>query len=971
MADLPTQRYVFGIPYDVRRPLTTFRARIYFFPPMKFPPFLLQLAAVIFFALPRFVSAEIVWIDFQASELQPALLHRAFPVAQGSSLSIGEATLTLTTPGIEARTRTYPNELLKDFAFVDGEGLAISLTISGLPAGSYRIDSWHFDASFTGSIQVEFGQIGMSPQIPVSNHPFSTIPASYTITVDGVSTYELSFRENHVNNRSRLNGLRLRPAGSPEVLPGIFVDIDSSNTAAVGDSPDPFYIDDGNDPGFTNGNLWRRRPGFGFNVAGHREIFEKNANGGFGNAAPLVTTFENLPPGSLVGVFVAYLSVPTENWQVKAGLDPDSLTLFTPRAPNRRVLDLGRSHEANSNRNQYLGFVGNIEVAPDGTIQLFAEDGGGTAANFSERTWLEGWLVGDPLLIPPLPGNAVEIAPDGAWTWFNDERTIVHEGSLFSGYVRSNGHYGVTRYDFEDGKTFHATISTGASAQQDDHNNPSLTVLPDGRLLALYAKHIAGNQFYQRTSLVTRPGGIADWGPEIVHPTPADNTYNNTYLLADEGNRIYNFHRSINFNPNLTISNDLGATWEPSLHFITAGSGSVRPYTRFASNKRNRIDLIYTDGHPRDIANSLYHLYYHDGAFRRTDGSLIKSFANLPINHSATDERGSVIYAYNAAPWAPADGPDDWIPTGRAWNLDVHYGRDDHPIAAFQVKVSNVTGTGWNHNRIYYYYARWTGSAWQKRFIAHAGRPLYSAEGDYAGGMAIDPVDPRIVYISSNAASPFALDDLTDVPLRDGDRYELWRGFTEDDGFTFDWTQLTFDSYADNLRPIVPENHGRTECLIWFYGTYSSYTNYSTQVIGRIGEPATTFADWADSFGLAPGASPHDDADGDGLANLLEYGLGGDPLSPGSAHLPRWTDAALEFSLDRSLTDIEWVVENSGDLRTWKEIALLRPVGLPSRLASGWTAELPELSGAVRINPRPDLPPIKRQFFRVTVRTPN
>jgi hypothetical protein len=205
----------------------------------------------------------------------------------------------------------------------------------------------------------------------------------------------------------------------------------------------------------------------------------------------------------------------------------------------------------------------------------------------------------------------------------------------------------------------------------------------------------------------------------------------------------------------------------------------------------------------------------------------------------------------------------------------------------------------------------------------------------------------------------------------DGDRYELWRGFTADGGLTFDWTRLTFDSHADNLRPIVPENHGRTECLIWFYGTYSSYTNYSTQVIGRIGEPATTFADWGDSFGLPPGASPHDDADGDGLANLLEYGLGGDPLSPGSAPLPRWTDAALEFSLDRSLTDIEWVVENSGDLRTWKEIALLRPVGLPARLASGWTAELPELSGAVRINPRPGLSPIKRQFFRVTVRTPN
>jgi len=90
-------------------------------------------------------------------------------------------------------------------------------------------------------------------------------------------------------------------------------------------------------------------------------------------------------------------------------------------------------------------------------------------------------------------------------------------------------------------------------------------VLPDDRLTVLYAKHDTNSRFYQRTSRVTLPSNDDDWGPERVHELPNKNTYNNTYLLSAESNRIYNFHRCINFNPTITISNDLGESWEPSI----------------------------------------------------------------------------------------------------------------------------------------------------------------------------------------------------------------------------------------------------------------------------------------------------------------------------------------------------------------------------------------------------------------------
>ena len=48
--------------------------------------------------------------------------------------------------------------------------------------------------------------------------------------------------------------------------------------------------------------------------------------------------------------------------------------------------------------------------------------------------------------------------------------------------------------------------------------------------------------------------------------------------------------------------------------------------------------------------------------------------------------------------------------------------------------------------------------------------------------MCLDPKDPRVVYISTNAADPFALGDIANVPLRANQRYEIYKGFTADGG---------------------------------------------------------------------------------------------------------------------------------------------------------------------------------------------
>ena len=443
-----------------------------------------------------------------------------------------------------------------------------------------------------------------------------------------------------------------------------------------------------------NDNQWSART-----LGNHADVYtanDNNANPGE-DAPQLRTTIAGLVPGQTYAVYVYFWAAgATGNaaWDVRAGAGPGAMTVFSPA--NAVSLGDGNADDGTvtnavdftspvlveeGNRDLLQAPLGNLTADASGNIAIYIDDHPGN----DDRTWYDGVGHGPPATEPPVGSSRfIEVAPDGVWTWFNDERAIFHQGSLFCGYVKSDGHYGVTRYNPGDGSTAHMILSTTASRQTDDHNNPSLPVLPDGRLLAVYSKHSAQSQFYHRTSLVADPMSNADWGAEEVQSTPATTSYANTCRLSAEGDRIYNFHRCINYNPTLSRSSDLGATWDAPLHLIRTGTGSVRPYPRYCSNHTDRIDVLYTDGHPRNQNNSIYHLFYQGGNLRRSDATLIDSLANAPIDHDA-GERGSVDYPYSAAAWSAGQGPADWMPGGRAWTWDIQYGPDGSPRPAASI----------------------------------------------------------------------------------------------------------------------------------------------------------------------------------------------------------------------------------------------------------------------------------------------
>lgn len=420
--------------------------------------------------------------------------------------------------------------------------------------------------------------------------------------------------------------------------------------------------------------------------------------------------------------------------------------------------------------------------------------------------------------------NFATLNTDGGWCWFSDPRALFHNGKLYYGYVKSSGKTALDVFEPLTGNNTNLWVS--GFSQVDDHNVPGLCAKFDGKMLAIYARHLADYYFAYRTSNNTNPIAPADWNTEQQIPNSASTmTYANPFQLNSEGGKIYNFSRNLNFNPTVYTSTDGGATWSMGQILIQSGSGSVRPYVKYCSDGTGRIDVNYTDGHPRDVENSLYHLFYQGGFCYKTDGTIIKSFANLPLDHDA-GERGSVIYQYSDADTIDFN---DHIPTGRAWCWEIARDANGYPVCVFQVQVGS-DGAGYATSRIYYYYARWTGTAWQKRFIAQAGRALYSAESDYAGGICLDPQDSSCIYLSSNAQNPFDLSATTNVPL--SAHYEIYKGITTDGGLNFNWQAITTNSPLDNCRPYIPRRNGGEPCVLWWRGTYNSYTSFSSEIVG-------------------------------------------------------------------------------------------------------------------------------------------
>ncbi len=423
------------------------------------------------------------------------------------------------------------------------------------------------------------------------------------------------------------------------------------------------------------------------------------------------------------------------------------------------------------------------------------------------------------------PRGLFQLTDDGAWCWFQDERAIIHQGKLLVGSVACGKHdktrrgdINLTLFDLKTKTT--RQIELHDQLQPDDHNVPGLLVLPDGNVLAVYSKHGPENKFYYR---ISQQKDLTKWSPAITFvPSKTSRiTYSNLHFLSEEnqGNgRVYNFFRGLDSSnkPSYAFSDDYAQTWKTGNILINfPASFNHRPYVKYASNGKNTIHFLYTDGHPRNFNNNIYHCWYRNNKLYRSDGSLIASLQQGLENPA----QGTLVFQGDV--------------NNIGWTSDLHLSHDGRPYAVCTVRKNSKGQTEKEFgNDLRYRYAWWDGDKWNDQEIAFAGSRLYQIEYDYTGNICLDPDNLNQVYISTNA------NPVTGKPLiSNADKkrhYEIFRGVTNNGGKNFQWFAITSNSTVDNLRPIVPKWNKNQTMLLWYRGTYRTFADYDTEVVGVI-----------------------------------------------------------------------------------------------------------------------------------------
>jgi rhamnogalacturonyl hydrolase YesR len=403
----------------------------------------------------------------------------------------------------------------------------------------------------------------------------------------------------------------------------------------------------------------------------------------------------------------------------------------------------------------------------------------------------------------PRAEEYLKLTPDGTWCWFSDPRAVYDQRSgqcFYAGWVDEQGDIVVGHYTYATGAFTEHVVQP--NVQKDDHSNPSLLILPDGRVMVFFCVH-NGPLFFTTSK---RPGDITQFGPLRRIGAGERMSYANPVMLSEENNRIYLFYRGgEEWKPTFVTSDDLGKTWSgPKVLVLKPGSTRyVRPYVKIVSDGKSRIHFAFTDGHPRDEPlNSIYYMVYQHGVFSDAAGNQLGRLSKLPIDQPRIPR----VY----------DGDASGV---RAWIWDVALTRDGRPVMAYTSLPEE--------SKHIYNYASWDGTKWVNREICAAGSwfPRFDKrkedrepEPHYSGGICLDHQNPGVVYLSRPK----------------NDIFEIERWETNDAGDHWNHQAITERSRYDNVRPVGVAGcpAGLAPSVLWMNASrYRHYTDYQSAIL--------------------------------------------------------------------------------------------------------------------------------------------
>ena len=507
---------------------------------------------------------------------------------------------------------------------------------------------------------------------------------------------------------------------------------------------------------------------------------------------------------------------------------------------------------------------------------------------------------------------------DGAWSWFADPRAVHHQGAhrrTYVGWVARDGDVKVSAYDHDT--LTRTTARIAPRLEVDDHANPAIQILPDGRVRAYYSAH-GGARMWYRTSL--EPEDVSAWGPAVAMPANSSGTrgftYPNPVHLTAEG-RTFLFWRGGNYKPTFAVQADGSETWTGVQTLISDPQApNARPYAKYDTDGTT-IHVAFTNAHPNESNDvNIYYAAYRDGALRRADGTPIGS-----LERTIAPREADLIY----------DEPHN------AWIHDVAHDDQGRPVLVYAAFVPNpAPNPDAAHRFVHrYFYSRWTGERWATWPITAAGGSIAEdpREPYYSGGITLDHEDPRTVYLSREVAATFEV--------------ETWS--TPDGGETWVSAAVTAGSDTENVRPVSPRGmlpFSGDMSVLWMRGEYPYYLTYQTSIatILRTGANVPPVADATTSSrtGLALhdmgfDGRPSHDSDGAVAGYDWDFGDGAQATGPQVSHA--YQNAGRYFA---SLT----VTDNSGARDTYVMEVVIDPA-VATGPALDVTADAATLHGAV------------------------
>lgn len=399
-------------------------------------------------------------------------------------------------------------------------------------------------------------------------------------------------------------------------------------------------------------------------------------------------------------------------------------------------------------------------------------------------------------------------AKDATWCWYADPRAVYHKGKhekIYYGYISSKGDVVISSRDANTKEI--QTFILHEKLQVDDHNVPSILFLPDGKLLTFYTEH-NGRFFIRKSKNAER---INEWEEERELTFGLKNElicYSHPVMLSAENNRIYMFFRSrnkriadkpgyANWSQNYSYSDDYGKTWSDAKPYLNSdGEHDKIPYLKIVSDHKSKIHFLFTDGHPKLRASSVYHMYYANGKFHQTQGDEIANFQAVPLNISKINK------LYDA----------DKMKV-KSWIWDIALDKKGNPVVAY-AQYPSV-------NEHIYHYANWDGKKWVDQKLINSGKYITKPEKNgkvleehYSGGIVLDHNNPSNVFMSRQVNEVFEI--------------EHWKL----NGKKWKTTALTSNSTLNNIRPYVVDNYtGIKPIVLWMKGIYEHYTRYNTDLL--------------------------------------------------------------------------------------------------------------------------------------------